>query len=80
MEKIASEYIRANEAKRIVGFSDRNLRQFRQFYLAYPQIWQTLSAKFNMSFLTGKIRIHNIAREEDFYNDLMLPLKHSLIH
>lgn len=61
--------------KRIVGFSDRNLRQFRQFYLAYPQIWQTLSAKFNMSFLTRQIRIHNIAREEDFYNDLMLPLE-----
>jgi DUF1016 N-terminal domain len=29
-----------------VGFSDRNLRQFRQFYLTYPQIWQTVSAKF----------------------------------
>ena len=28
------------------GMSARSLRQYRQFYLAYPQIWQTLSAKF----------------------------------
>lgn len=27
------------------GFSRRNLLQMRTFYLAYPQIWQTLSAK-----------------------------------
>ena len=30
----------------IKGFSDRNLRLFRQFYLEYPQIWQLLIAKF----------------------------------
>ncbi len=28
------------------GFSDRNLRLFRQFYLEYPAIWQLLAAKF----------------------------------
>jgi predicted nuclease of restriction endonuclease-like (RecB) superfamily len=28
------------------GFSDRNLRLFRQFYLEYPAIWQLLTAKF----------------------------------
>ncbi|HBZ65663.1 MAG TPA: cytoplasmic protein [Bacteroidales bacterium] len=28
------------------GFSDRNLRLFRQFYLEYPAIWQLLIAKF----------------------------------
>lgn len=28
------------------GFSDRNLRLFRQFYLEYPSIWQLLIAKF----------------------------------
>jgi predicted nuclease of restriction endonuclease-like (RecB) superfamily len=28
------------------GFSDRNLRLYRQFYLEYPAIWQFLTAKF----------------------------------
>ncbi|GAB4038614.1 DUF1016 N-terminal domain-containing protein [Spirosoma gilvum] len=32
----------------IKGVSDRSLRQYRQFYLTYPQIWQTLSAKFKL--------------------------------
>ena len=32
--------------KGLKGFSDRSLRQFRQFYLTYPEIWQTVSAKF----------------------------------
>ena len=32
----------------IRGVSDRSLRQYRQFYLTYPQIWQTLSAKFKL--------------------------------
>lgn len=30
----------------IKGFSDRNLRLCRQFYLEYPNIWQLLIAKF----------------------------------
>jgi predicted nuclease of restriction endonuclease-like (RecB) superfamily len=33
------------KSKRLRGFSERNLRQFRQFYLTYPEIWQTASAK-----------------------------------
>lgn len=28
------------------GFSDRNLRLFRRFYLEYPAIWQLLTTKF----------------------------------
>lgn len=28
------------------GFSERNLRLFRQFYLEYPEIWQLITAKF----------------------------------
>ncbi|GAB4019504.1 PDDEXK nuclease domain-containing protein [Spirosoma migulaei] len=32
----------------IKGVSDRSLRQYRQFYLTYPLIWQTLSAKFKL--------------------------------
>lgn len=42
------------KGKQIVGFSDRNLRLFRQFYLTYPQIWQTVSAKFNGLLLPSK--------------------------
>lgn len=30
----------------IKGFSDRNLRLCRQFYLEYPMIWQLITAKF----------------------------------
>jgi predicted nuclease of restriction endonuclease-like (RecB) superfamily len=33
------------------GVSDRSLRVYRQFYLSYPQIWQTLSAKSDLSHL-----------------------------
>lgn len=32
----------------VKGVSDRSLRQYRQFYLTYPQIWQTASAKFKL--------------------------------
>lgn len=32
----------------IKGVSDRSLRQYRQFYLIYPQIWQTAYAKFKL--------------------------------
>ncbi len=33
------------------GFSERNIRNFRQFYLTFPEIeiWQTLSAKLSWS-------------------------------
>ncbi|MEA3445518.1 MAG: DUF1016 N-terminal domain-containing protein [Bacteroidota bacterium] len=31
------------------GFSDRNLRLYRQFYFEYPMIWQFLIAKFQDS-------------------------------
>ena len=30
----------------VKGFSDRNLRLCRQFYLEYPSIWQFVIAKF----------------------------------
>lgn len=43
------------KSKGNVGFSDRNLRQFRQFYLTYPQIWQTVSAKFK-NVMIGEIK------------------------
>lgn len=31
------------------GASDRMLRQYRQFYLTYPQIWQSLTAKLQLT-------------------------------
>ena len=33
----------------VKGFSDRNLRLCRQFYLEYPNIWQLITAKFQNS-------------------------------
>ena len=33
------------------GMAARSLRLYRQFYLTYPQIWQTVSAKSLSSFL-----------------------------
>ena len=41
--KILSENLSKKGNK---GFSDRNLRLFRQFYLEYPAIWQLITAKF----------------------------------
>ncbi|OFX20377.1 MAG: cytoplasmic protein [Bacteroidetes bacterium GWA2_31_9] len=35
--------------KGLKGFSDRNLRLYRQFYQEYPQIWQFIIAKFQNS-------------------------------
>lgn len=58
----------AFKAKQIIGFSDRNLRLFRQFYLTYPQIWQTVSAKFNTFFLPSK-------KTQPAEDDLMLPVE-----
>lgn len=41
LQKLAQELTK----KRLKGFSYRSLRQYRQFYLSYPQIWQSLTAK-----------------------------------
>lgn len=52
------------------GFSDRNLRQFRQFYLTYPQIWQTVSAKFKSIAIENTNIVVN-----DSHTHLMLPVE-----
>lgn len=52
------------------GFSDRNLRQFRQFYLTYPQIWQTVSAKFKSITIENTNIVVN-----DSHTHLMLPVE-----
>jgi predicted nuclease of restriction endonuclease-like (RecB) superfamily len=43
------------------GFSERNIRGFRQFYLAFPEreIWQTLSAKLSWSHFQLIMRVSN---------------------
>jgi predicted nuclease of restriction endonuclease-like (RecB) superfamily len=42
-------------AKGMSGVAARSLRQYRQFYLAYPLIWQTPSAKSFQALLSGDI-------------------------
>jgi len=39
----------------IQGMAARSLRLYRQFYLGYPQIWQTVSAKFPPGLLSEAI-------------------------
>lgn len=43
------------------GFSERNLRNFRQFYVSFPvdTIWQTLSAKLSWSHFQLVLKISN---------------------
>ena len=45
------------------GFSSRNIRNMRQFYLSYP-IWQTVSAKLSWSHYLHLIKISNIKARE----------------
>lgn len=41
------------------GFTDRNIRNFRQFYLTFsnPEIWKTLSSKLNWSHFQRVLRV-----------------------
>ncbi len=58
-----------------IGFSDRNLRQFRQFYLTYPQIWQTVSAKFKTLSIGYTVSDQLKQKVEKSYQELMLPVE-----
>ncbi|PWK28920.1 putative nuclease of restriction endonuclease-like (RecB) superfamily [Arcicella aurantiaca] len=62
------------KSKGNIGFSDRNLRQFRQFYLTYPQIWQTVSAKFKNA-ITQSVSEQLKNPNDDSYQELMLPVE-----
>lgn len=44
-EELLQKLARELTKKKLKGFSYRSLRQYRQFYLFYPQIWQSLTAK-----------------------------------
>lgn len=45
------------------GFSARNIRNMRQFYLSYP-IWQTVSAKLSWSHYLHLIKVINLKARE----------------
>ncbi len=51
----------------IKGMADRTLRQYRQFYLTYPQIWQSLTAKLQLTNLElfTKIPVPKSSAKED---------------
>lgn len=51
LDKVSARLVEAG----MEGVAARSLRQYRQFYLAYPQIWQTPSAKFLQDLLPGNI-------------------------
>ena len=49
------------------GFSARNIRNMRQFYLSYP-IWQTLSAKLSWSHYLHLIKVSN-PKAREYYTE-----------
>jgi predicted nuclease of restriction endonuclease-like (RecB) superfamily len=62
------------------GFSDRNLRLYRQFYLTYPQIWQLAITKFQNSdnqslaiWQLGIAKSHSLSR--DNHDKLAIPVE-----
>lgn len=54
----------------MTGMGQRNLYTFKEFYLRYPQILQTVSAKFNLQRISSK----NIEKQDE-YSHLMLPIE-----
>ena len=50
------------------GFSQRNLRNMRQFYICFP-IWQAVSAKLSWSHYTLLLRIENQNAREWYANE-----------
>lgn len=65
--------------KGLRGFSDRNLRLYRQFYLTYPQIWQLAIAKFqntdNQSLEIWQFEIaKSHSRKSDSSEEISIPI------
>ena len=50
------------------GFSSRNLRTMRKFYLMYP-IWQTVSAKLSWSHYLELIKIEEESKRNFYFNE-----------
>jgi len=79
-EKILKVLSDKMKNKGLKGFSDRNLRLYRQFYLAYPQIWQLAIAKFqntdNQSLAIwqlGVAKSHSLSKDNN--DELSIPVE-----
>lgn len=53
------------------GFSERNIRNFRQFYITFPniEIWQTLSAKLSWSHFQLVLKISDPKAQEYYLTE-----------
>lgn len=53
------------------GFSERNIRNFRQFYLSFPEIekWQTLSAKLNWSHFQLVLKVNDVKARQYYLEE-----------
>lgn len=54
-ESLLSSLSQQLEEAGVDGCASRSLRLYRQFYLTYPEIWQTVSAKSQRDFLPDPI-------------------------
>jgi predicted nuclease of restriction endonuclease-like (RecB) superfamily len=53
----------ARRVKHLKGFSESNLYLFRQFYLQYPQIFQSVAGKFQISDFQGVAILQSVTKE-----------------
>lgn len=67
LNRIATELTQRS----IKGMGDRNLRHFRQFYLAYPQIWKSVISRFN--WLENQIDLPAQAKLPDLADESLPP-------
>lgn len=53
------------------GFSERNIRKYRQFYLTFPEIenWPTVSAKLQWSHFELIMRVSNPQAQQYYLNE-----------
>lgn len=63
-EKLTNEFGR--------GFSSRNLRTMRKFYIMYP-IWKTVSAKLSWSHYLELIKIDDVSKRNFYLNECINP-------
>ncbi|MEZ0372708.1 MAG: DUF1016 N-terminal domain-containing protein [Candidatus Sericytochromatia bacterium] len=61
------------------SLSYRNLRLFRQFYISYPQIWQTVSAKFKY-MIPDMLEAHHSQRLKPHTTSDMAPNDSIAVH
>lgn len=61
------------------GVAPRSLRLYRQFYLIYPQIWQTLSAKISNLSESVKSMVSQFSQPEKIIDELINKLSFSHI-